>query len=130
MPDLAPETRAVDRRGLVEIGVHRHERRKVDDHRGAGVGPGRLEDERRHGGARRLEPRVRAQADPAEDRVKDAVRAGVVERLPQEDRHHRGNHDRQVGERAVQPSAPSGLAHQHGYREGEWVAEEQRSAAK
>ena len=40
--------------------------------------------------------------DPAEDRVEDAGRARVVERLPEEHRDDRRDHDREVRERAVE----------------------------
>ena len=45
------------------------------------------------------------ECDPAEDRVEDAGRAGVVERLPEQHGDDRRDHDRQVGERAVDPAA-------------------------
>ena len=105
---------AVDRRSLVELASHAGQRGEIDDHRGACVRPGRLEHERRHRRALRLQPRVGPEADPAEDRVEDARRAGVVERLPEQHRDDRRNHDRQVRKRAVDAADAPHLAHQHG----------------
>ena len=51
---------------------------------------------------RRLQPGVRPEMDPPEDRVEHPCRSCVVERLPEQHRHHRRNHDREVRERAVQ----------------------------
>ena len=62
----------------------------------------------------RLQPRIRPEVDPAEDRVEDAGRARVVERLPEEDRDHGRDDDREIGQRAVEAAEPPDLAHQHG----------------
>ena len=74
----------------------------------------------------RLQPRVRPEVDPAEDRVEDAGRARVVERLPEQHGDDRRDHDRQVGERAVDAAEAPHLAHQHGGDERDRVAEDQR----
>ena len=75
VPDLLPEPGAVDRRRLVELAVDAGQRGEVDDHGAAGVRPRRLEHERGQRRMLRLDPRLRPDADPAEDGVEDAARA-------------------------------------------------------
>ena len=55
-----------------------------------------------------LQPRHRAQADPAEDGVEDAGLLGVVEDLPQQHGDGRRDDDRQVGEQRVQAARRGG----------------------
>ena len=126
VPDLAQDSGAVDRGSLVELGVHGRQRCEVDDHCGAGVRPGRLEHERRHRRARGLEPGVRTEVRPAENRVEDADRATVVEGLPEEHCDDRWDDDRQVRERAVPAARPPHLTHQYGRDERDRITEHER----
>ena len=102
VPDLAPDRGAVDLGGLVQLAVHPRQGGEVDDHRRPGRRPRGEEDDRRHRPRSVLEPWIRAESDPAEDRVERAGRAGVVEHPPQQDRGDRWDDHRQVGEPGVQ----------------------------
>ena len=54
----------------------------------------------------------------------------LVEGLPEQHRDDRRDHDRQVGERAVEAAAAAHLAHQHGRDERDRVAEDAARAAR
>ena len=106
----APSTEAASYRSR----IHDQQRCEVDDHRRPGVRPRRLDDECRHRGAGRLQPTVRAEADPAEDRVEEPDAARLVEHvLPQHHADDGRDDNGEIGEGAVQPSEAARLADQH-----------------
>ena len=99
VPDLLPDARAIHLGRVVQLGRHAGQRGEVDDHRAARRGPGRLEHDRGHRGRGALDPRLGRDADPAQDGVEHAVRAGVEEDLPEQHRRRRAAR-RPAGRRA------------------------------